>query len=510
MDWTAGYVADIGYTYGYYAELNPLHMRLAFLHAGVAMPEVATACELGFGQGISVNLHAAGSGARWYGNDFNPSHAAFAQELAAQTGAGASLSDDSFAEYLARPDLPEFDFIGLHGIWSWVSDANRALIVEFIRKKLKVGGVVYISYNTQPGWAAYAPLRHLMTRHADTMGVEGAGVGKRVTDAFAFAGELLALNPAYLRVNPAMKQLLEADAKKEPSYLAHEYFNRDWHPMHFSTMSEWMTQAKLAFACSASYLDLVDSLHFTQEQQAFMSAVPDPLLRQEVRDFMINQKFRRDYWVKGIRTMTPQQRNAAIRAQRIVLATARENVSLKVNGMLGEAEMAADLYNPLLDLLADHVPRTLGEIETALAGRGVALAGLLQASIVLGAGGHVFSAHDDETIARLAQQTSRYNAGICERSAAGMVIQFLASPVTGASIMVNRFHQIFLMARAQGYAQPAEWARFAWDLLTMQGEKLVINNKTLESDAEGLERMTEQAKVFGSTTLPLLQALRVA
>ena len=30
-DWTAGYVADIGYTYGYYTELNPLRVRLAVL-----------------------------------------------------------------------------------------------------------------------------------------------------------------------------------------------------------------------------------------------------------------------------------------------------------------------------------------------------------------------------------------------------------------------------------------------------------------------------------------------
>lgn len=30
-DWTAGYVADIGYTYGYYSELNPLRVQLAFL-----------------------------------------------------------------------------------------------------------------------------------------------------------------------------------------------------------------------------------------------------------------------------------------------------------------------------------------------------------------------------------------------------------------------------------------------------------------------------------------------
>jgi hypothetical protein len=26
-DWTAGYVADIGYTYGYYTELNPLRVK---------------------------------------------------------------------------------------------------------------------------------------------------------------------------------------------------------------------------------------------------------------------------------------------------------------------------------------------------------------------------------------------------------------------------------------------------------------------------------------------------
>ena len=53
-DWTAGYVADIGYTYGYYAELNPLRARLALLHAGFACPTFENACELGFGQGLSA------------------------------------------------------------------------------------------------------------------------------------------------------------------------------------------------------------------------------------------------------------------------------------------------------------------------------------------------------------------------------------------------------------------------------------------------------------------------
>ena len=141
-DWTAGYIADIAYTYGYYGELNPLRLRLAFLSAGLAFPEVGTACELGFGQGMSTNLHAAASTTHWSGTDFNPAQAAFAMQLAQASGANVKLLDEAFAEFCNRSDLPEYDYIGLHGIWSWISDENRAVIVDFIRRKLKVGGVL--------------------------------------------------------------------------------------------------------------------------------------------------------------------------------------------------------------------------------------------------------------------------------------------------------------------------------------------------------------------------------
>jgi SAM-dependent methyltransferase len=150
-DWTSGYVADIGYTYGYYNELNPLRVKLAFLQRGLVYPQVGAACELGFGQGLSANIHAAASTTTWYGTDFNPSQASFAQDLAARSGAGGKLFDQAFADFTRRQDLPDFDFIGLHGIWSWISDENRAVIVDFIGRRLKVGGVLYISYNTLPG-----------------------------------------------------------------------------------------------------------------------------------------------------------------------------------------------------------------------------------------------------------------------------------------------------------------------------------------------------------------------
>ncbi len=37
-DWTDGYVAEIGYTFGYYTELNPLRVKLALLNAGTHHP----------------------------------------------------------------------------------------------------------------------------------------------------------------------------------------------------------------------------------------------------------------------------------------------------------------------------------------------------------------------------------------------------------------------------------------------------------------------------------------
>ena len=238
--WSAGYMADIGYIYGYYPELNPLRSRLGLLHNGFVCPQFATACELGFGQGLSSNFHAAASSTKWYGNDFNPAQAGFARELANVCESGANLSDEAFAEFVAREDLPDFDFIGLHGIWSWVSDTNRHLIVDFVRRKLKVGGVLYVSYNTLPGWAAFAPMRHLMTQHVASQNAAGRGVAPSIKDALAFAGRLLEANPLYTQVNPSVSERLDKLKDLNVHYLAHEYFNRDWHPMHFATMKEWL------------------------------------------------------------------------------------------------------------------------------------------------------------------------------------------------------------------------------------------------------------------------------
>ena len=42
-DWTAGYVAEIDYTYGYYTELNPQRIELALIEKGIRPPKIENA-----------------------------------------------------------------------------------------------------------------------------------------------------------------------------------------------------------------------------------------------------------------------------------------------------------------------------------------------------------------------------------------------------------------------------------------------------------------------------------
>lgn len=508
-DWSDGYVSEIGYTFGYYAELNPRRIAVPFLNVGLAPPAIATACELGFGQGLSVNIHAAASDASWWGNDFNPGHADFARSLAAAAGSGAQLFDQSFAEFCARADLPEFDYIALHGVLSWVSEENQRLIVDFIRRKLKLGGVLYLSYNTQPGHAAMVPFRHLLTEHAARMTAPGRGIVARIDGAIEFAEALLALNPVFAAAHPTIAERLKTIKAHDRHYLAHEYFNREWRALPFSELAATLSRAKLSFACSAAYLDHVDALNLTADQHRFLSEIPDPLFRQSVRDFMVNQQFRRDYWVKGGRKLSPLEQTAALRRLRVMLLTDRSEVALTVQGSLGQREISPTVYNPILDALADHQPHALAEIEESVAGAGLRLAAIYEAVMVLAGRGDLAVAQDEAAQAQARPRAERLNRHILDTARGGAELTVLASPATGGGIGLSRFYQLFLLARQDGRRTADEMAQFAWDVLSAQGQRVAKDGKPIESPEENLAELARQAMEFAEKRLPVLQALQM-
>lgn len=509
-DWTAGYVADIDYTFGYYPELNPLRSRLAFLCKGINFQEPNAVCELGFGQGLSVNAHATSqNGRQYWATDFNPTQAGFAQSLAAVSGSGAKLFDQSFAKFCSREDLPDFDFIGLHGIWSWISDDNRAVIVDFVRRKLKVGGTLYISYNTLDGWATMLPMRHLLTEHAQVMGSPGQGIVSRIDAALEFAEKLLATTPGYARANPHVAERVKKIKEQNRNYLAHEYFNRDWKPMSFAEMAQWLAPTKLTYVCSANFLDHVDALNLTPEQKEFLTQIPDDMFRETVRSFCMNSQFRKDYWVRGPRKLSSLDQTEAIRAQELILVSPREDVSLKAKGGLGEATMQEEVYVPILDVLADHQPKSIGQIEKILGEKRIGLSQLIQAVMVLVGKGALMAVQGKPAADKARARVVKLNSYLCYHARGSADINYLASPVTGGGVLVYRFFQLFLLAKKFGKTKPVDLAEFVWGIIAPQGQRLVIDGKTLQDKEENLAELTDQATKFTEKWLPIYKALGI-
>jgi hypothetical protein len=228
-----GYVEDIPYTFGYHPELDPARMQAVLRRAGVEPPEVAAACELGYGQGMSLAIHAVAGGAAWWGTDLIPSHAAHVRALVAGTDARLESAHQTFAVFCARDDLPQFDFIGLHGVWSWV-------------------------------WAPMLPLREMMVAYAAALPPE-LPRADRIEAALRDAQMRVLRDPLLLETCPGIEAELRAIRNKGVAYLAHEFFNRDWAPMPPAQVAAAMRSVGLSFAAQADEAEPASGARFRRE-----------------------------------------------------------------------------------------------------------------------------------------------------------------------------------------------------------------------------------------------------
>jgi len=137
------------------------------------------------------------------------------------------------------------------------------------------------------------------------------------------------------------------------------------------------------------------------------------------------------------------------------------------------------VYNPILDTLADHQPKTLGQVEQAVKEKGTGFAQVLQAAMILTGSGALLATQDEATAQKAKKHTDKLNAFLMNKARSSGDVSYLASPVTGGGITVGRFQQLFLLVKNQGKKQPAEWAEFVWQVLNQQGQRIVKEGKML-------------------------------
>lgn len=452
-----GYLTEVSYVDSYILHHNPNFVRFLLLVQGIRPPKFERACELGFGTGFSLAVTASAyPGCEWWGNDFNPDHVAVARHMTASLVPRPHLLETSFEEMAAAIDkLPEFDFICLHGIWSWVSEENRKAVLDIISRRLKPGGVVSTGYNTYPYWAAIVPLRNLLSVHAQRLGGKGRGILEDMGAAMNFAGTLANIGPKHFQANPLVPFHLEIMKQKDRNYLVHEYLNESWTITDFAQVHAAFEPAGLSYAGRADADDIPDAGNLTPAQASFVNAIDDLVLRETVRDMALNRQTRHDFWVKGDSTIGAEERDAALREFRLVAIVPRIEFLMTVYMPTGEVRLREDVYVPIADLLKadDYRPKSLDEIATHLAATtscsrqqawdyaieaACTFLGLRYAAVLAPDTGRSSDAH---------QNCAALNRQILERARSTTASHLhLASPIAGGAIWVRAIHLLFIEA----------------------------------------------------------------
>ncbi len=293
------YVLDVLYDRTFVPDLAPSRMRLVAALNGFAPPPSRDFdyLELGAGQGLTtVTLAAACPRARFVGVDLNPEHIAAANRAASSGEVHNVKFVQADFEELAESPIGTFDYVGAHGVLSWIGEQKRGALIDVVKRRLKTGGLFYASYNALPGWAAVEPLRRLIADRAATL--EGDTLS-RAKQALAYARQLADAGALYFANNPAARATLATMEQMGPAYVVHETMHAHWVPMYFAELARELAEADLHFVGQLP-------LHLNYRDLAVPAGVADVLAKvtdrasfEGLKDYALNEFFRCDVYVKG-------------------------------------------------------------------------------------------------------------------------------------------------------------------------------------------------------------------
>ena len=505
QSWAEGYVVDVGYTHGFYRELTPALLRFVTLLGEVQAADVDqpfTYYELGCGNGYTTALLASANPAgRFIGVDFNPTHVHNARKLAQDGGVdNVEFLEKSFAELLEM-QLPEAEIIALHGVYSWVSAENRRHIVEFIRRRLKPGGIVYISYNSLPGQAQVAPLQRLLNDHAN----RGTGpLPERIEHSLDFVRRLEEAGADFFRASPYARQRLGNIEKQDPNYLAHEYYNENWTPFYHADVARELADAKLGYAGSTILIENFDQFVLTPPLAKLVAESGDRAMAETVKDFARNKVFRKDVFTRGAPKASAQEREASLGRTRFALARPRAGCRLSEKTPAGEITLQADAYAPVLDALA-RSPMTFDELARAPETAGMNRQKVRQAIFGMAALGNLLPALPAAGEDARRTATSKFNKAALSRPIA-RTDTMLASPVLGSGVALSLFDRLLF----NGPRKHGDAVEHALKTFLSSGINIKKGDKPVESMEDTRAMIDERAGIFLGELLPFFQQIGVA
>jgi SAM-dependent methyltransferase len=507
------YSTDVPYLRTFSPDLSPGLLRLVAALNGFAPPpeQGFDYCELGAGNGdTTVALAAANPGARFVGVDVSPEHAAFGSGLASRGGVDnlRFLALD-FAD-LGRSNLPDFDFITANGVLSWVSPAMRRTMIEVAAAKLKPGGLLYVSYNALPGWAAVEPLRRLMIDSA--AGAPGSGV-ERARRALDLATSLSAGGAEYFANNPAAQTMLATMTRMGLPYVVHEYLQPHWHPRYFVDVAREMAESSLHFVGQLP-------LHLNYRDLALPPALLDlfkgkgmesRIAFESLKDFALNEFFRRDVYIKGERPCSAATTRAYLESTAFGTLVGEGQIEREPRLPHRTLRYEGPLFDALIPALCAGAT-TVSELalrpELAAAGRDR----IRESLMLLVLGGQVIpmarpAVSAPAPAAALYHLPLAYNRMMLGQRLSADNPILLASPAAGTAMVLPQLEAISLRLLTE--VPPEQRSAWIRALVARQPLRLRVGDRWIEDADEKARVIADQLEHFRARRLPKLLDLEI-
>ena len=361
-------------------------------------------------------------------------------------------------EEVLERTLPAFDYIVLNGIYSWVPLHERALILAFVRKFLKPGGAVHVSYNARPGWNRLDPFRRIFREATRGRGMDVAqrfaiarDVYKHLLDARAPAIAATGVTPATI----SEIERIPLDA------IAADYANDFAEPLYATEVFSDFAAIDCLFAGPSTMAESAAVLSGYEPFKSVLEAMPQIAGRELAKDMLRDTHFRRDVFVRGGRRMAADNRDMVMNGLAFALEKPGAMIRYSVKMPFGEMRFDNPHAHGLVDIL-NTGPRTLAELIADAMARDVdasAVVANVHALLVTQQIRPVYRATQDAVAGARALRSA-----IRARTATAEAIGFLPSPF-GTAVAVPLADQVFLglpidmsadeRARAADIALPA-------------------------------------------------------
>ncbi|MBC2713111.1 MAG: methyltransferase regulatory domain-containing protein [Desulfosarcina sp.] len=185
----------------------------------------------------------------------------------------------------------KFDYIIVHGVYSWVPDMVKEKVLDICRNNLVDQGIAYISYNVLPGWQFNKSMRDMMlyrTRHIKDPKERTDTALDLVTTMLEATADSNRFYDVQLRFFGKTLQSFHDVS----SYLLHDYMEADNDPFYFHEFAGALKNHGLQYICDAEQTDFeLDSLP-ADAAAKFEEVSENALDVEQYVDFLKNTRFR--------------------------------------------------------------------------------------------------------------------------------------------------------------------------------------------------------------------------